>query len=196
MERSDLTELHFITEISNVPSILEMGILCNVASRNLRHVSVAMKEIQEKRAKKIVPNGRPLHQYANLYISARNPMLSRLRARNKDLCVLCVSTDVLDIPNVIIADGNAASEYTRFWSSPSGLEAVDANIIFAEFWTDPNQIVAWRNSRIRCAEVLVPERVDPSYIIGSYVSGPESLDSFKAIEKILPVQIHKQLFFD
>ena len=29
MERADLHELHFITEISNVPSILERGILSN-----------------------------------------------------------------------------------------------------------------------------------------------------------------------
>ncbi len=195
MERAELPELHFITAISNVPSILERGILCNVAVRSLKHVSVAMQKIQNTRAEKIVPNGRPLHEYANLYISARNPMLSTLRAKNLSLCVLRVNNEVLDLPNVIIADGNAASKYTRFWPSPDGLSAVDATVIFAEFWTDPDQIVEWKNRSIRCAEVLVPERVDPKYITGAYVSGPESLDVLQAIVPGLPVQIHRHLFF-
>jgi hypothetical protein len=195
MERTDLPELHFITEISNVPSILQRGILSNVAARRLKHVSVAMLEIQDRRAKTAIPNGRPLHEYANLYISARNPMLSRLRAKNLDLCVLRVHNEVLDLPNVVIADGNAASEYTRFWPSPEGLSAVDAGVLFAEFWTDPDQIVAWRNRRIRCAEVLVPERVDVKHITGAYVSNQQTLDSFQIIAPGFSVQIHKHLFF-
>jgi len=195
MNRADLSELHFISEISNMPSIMEKGILCNIDARRLRHVSVALSDVQDKRDRKVVPGGLPLHEYANLYIFARNPMLSRIRARNASLCVLRVSTVVLDLPNVVIADGNAASQYTRFWPSPEGLEAVDADVVFAEYWTDNDQIAAWRKSRIRCAEVLVPKRVDPKFIYGAYVSGQEALRTFQAVETRLPVQINAHLFF-
>jgi ssDNA thymidine ADP-ribosyltransferase, DarT len=60
-----------------------------------------------------------------------------------DLCVLRISSSVLRLPGVIIADGNAASDYTSFWASPSGLAKVDKDTVFAEWWTDPNQFVAW-----------------------------------------------------
>ncbi len=75
MRRSDLAELHFITHIANVASILEHGILCHKKAKRLDPASVAMPEIQDIRAKKAVPAGKPLHEYANLYIHARNPML-------------------------------------------------------------------------------------------------------------------------
>jgi O-acetyl-ADP-ribose deacetylase (regulator of RNase III)/uncharacterized protein YwgA len=80
MNRSDFSELHFITMIANVPSIMQNGILCNRRAKQLQHVSIAMLEIQDLRANKIVPGGRALHDYANLYFSARNPMLYKGRS--------------------------------------------------------------------------------------------------------------------
>jgi hypothetical protein len=73
-----------------------------------------MEVIQERREKKIVPGGRPLQEYVNLYIHARNPMLYVLQSRHIDLCILRVSTEILDLPGVIITDSNASSDYARF----------------------------------------------------------------------------------
>jgi hypothetical protein len=57
MNRSDLQELHYITIISNIPSIMTKGILSHKRSKRINHNSVAMEEIQERRKKKIVPGG-------------------------------------------------------------------------------------------------------------------------------------------
>jgi len=68
-----------------------------------------------------VPNGRALHEYANLYICPRNPMLLKKSDIHERICVLQVSVDVLDIPNVIVTDSNAASKYVSFRPAPGGV---------------------------------------------------------------------------
>lgn len=195
MRRSDLSELHYIAHIGNVPSILAQGILCYERAQVLSHVSVAMLEIQERRAKRIVPGGLPLHKYANLYICARNPMLYKRLGMHLDLTVLRVSTEVLDLPGTIIADGNASSDYTAFWPSPVGLERVQGDFVFAEYWTDDDLIEYWHKKRIKCAEVLVPGVVEPRFITGAYVSCQESKRRFRATGAHLPVTINGRLFF-
>jgi hypothetical protein len=69
MKRNELEELHYITTIRNVPSIMSKGILSHKLVRKIDHNSVAMEVIQERREKKVVPGGRPLHEYVNLYIN-------------------------------------------------------------------------------------------------------------------------------
>ena len=133
MERSELPELYYITLIANVPSILKHGILCHRNAKRIQHVSIAMTEIQGRRAKIRVPRAQRLHNYVNLYLCARNPMLFKRKHLHMDLCVLRVSTDVLDIPEVVITDGNAASSYTRFWPPSEGLPNVNKELVFAEF---------------------------------------------------------------
>lgn len=195
MNRSDLLELHYIAPISNVPSILDKGILCYRAAQAIAHISVAMTEIQDRRSPKTVPGGMPLHEYVNLYIHARNPMLFKLRDQHQKLCVLRVSATVIDLPGAIIADGNAASEYTRFWPSPSGLAEVDRDLVFAEDWTDPDLIVYWRKKQVRCAEVLVPGRIEPRFILGGYVSCEEAKTELESLAPSLDVIIDEHLFF-
>nr|VFJ98995.1 MAG: protein of unknown function (DUF4433) [Candidatus Kentron sp. LFY] len=74
-----------------------------------------MADVQDRRNKIQVPGGMRLHQYANLYFDARNPMMYKRLAQVEVLCVLCVSTDVLNLPGVVITDQNAASDYVRFY---------------------------------------------------------------------------------
>ncbi len=109
MNRADVTELHYITTIASVPSMLRHGILSHSLADQLAPDSVAMPEIQERRRNKQIPGARLLHEYANLYFDAHNPMLSKCRARNDEICVLQIDPGVLDIPGVIIANRNAAS---------------------------------------------------------------------------------------
>ncbi len=70
-----IRELHYIVAIANVPSIVKNGILCYEKASKVAHISVASREVQERRKKKKIPNGLPLHEYVNLYLNARNPML-------------------------------------------------------------------------------------------------------------------------
>jgi len=60
VRREDLNELHYITPIDNVPSILKLGILSHAGAAEIEHVSVAMDEIQQRRAQVVVPGGRQL----------------------------------------------------------------------------------------------------------------------------------------
>lgn len=171
MQRSQLTELHYIAPIENVPSILKLGILSHNRAQSVAHKSIAMSEVQTKRAARSI-DGCPLHDFANVYFSARNPMMFVRRESHDELCVLLVSPDVLNLPGTIISDQNAASDYATFWVSPGGLTAIDEDKVFARYWTHPdNQAEEARHKSLKCAEVLVPDVIASEHIIGAYVSG-------------------------
>src|SRR5882672_9673668 len=104
MKRADVKELHYITAIANVLSILQLGILSHTQADQLDHDSVAMPEIQERRKNKQIPGARTLREYANVYFDAHNAMLSKCRHRNNEICVLRVTPSVLDLPGVIVTD--------------------------------------------------------------------------------------------
>jgi len=171
------------------------GILSHKQSKKIDHNSVAMEEIQERREKKIVPGGRPLHEYVNLYFHARNPMLYVRQSQHIDLCILRVSPQVLDLPEVVITDRNASSAYARFDPAPRGLSIVDKEMTFAEYWTHSDPIEAMRRKSAKCAEVLVPDRIDPILIMGAYVSCPDAKTTLDALGVDIPVAINSYLFF-
>src|SRR5262249_62402948 len=100
--------------MANLPSVMERGILSYERTAKLPHHSVALQPVQEKRDQKHVPGGLRLHQYANLYFHARNPMMFKRRPEAPNLCVLRVSTQVLELEGTVISDQNAASDYVRF----------------------------------------------------------------------------------
>lgn len=195
MRREDLDELHYITPIATVPSICELGILSHRRAESVPHKSVAMIELQEVRAVKVVPGGRPLHEYANLYFTARNAMLRKRQDRHAELCILQVSPDVLDLRGVVVSDRNAACAYPRFSPAPEGLSIVDRALTFAESWLDPNAVEQAKRKAAKCAEVLVPDRVAPKYLIGAYVSCQASLARFSALGVNLPATVNPHLFF-
>ncbi len=195
MQRHELEELHYITPIDNVPSILQLGILSHRRIKDVDHESVAMDEIQDRRAKVTVPGGRKLHEYANLYFCARNPMMYKRQALHQDLCVLRINPDIIDLKNVVITDGNASSDYVRFSAAPKGLAIVDKDWTFAENWTDSDPIQYFRKKAAKCAEVLVPDFINPEYFLGAYVSCQEAMDKFQALETTISVIIDSHLFF-
>jgi hypothetical protein len=170
MERSRIQELHYITDVANVASMLKRGILSNRLARRVArgHVSVADAEVQARRASKRVWVGRssrPLHDYANLYVHARNAMLYiLLRSKQGDLTVLSVDSEVLDLDGVVVADRNAASFASLFLPAAEGIAALDEAAVFAERWTS-----SYEAKQLRMAEVLVPDRVPLSLIKGAYV---------------------------
>lgn len=196
MRRNELDELHYIAHIDNIQSIERLGILSHRGAARVRHESVAKEAIQRRRAQKPVPGGRPLHEYVNLYICARNKMLYLIQNRHRELCVLRINPDVIDLPGAIVADRNASSDHVRFEPAPRGLRLVDRNLVFAEYWTHPDDpIQEMRHGSIKCAEVLVPDRVAPGFIIGAYVSCDESLARFHALGVGFAATANPHLFF-
>lgn len=165
-----VTELHNIMPIANIASVLVHGILSHEKCVELAHTDVSMAAIQDKRNLVQVPGGRKLHQYANLYFHARNPMMYKRNHLRDTLCVLRISTDVLPLPGVVVSDQNASSRYVRF-RPPEDLDSLNFDKIYADDWTHPNDPVAyWRHKSMKCAEVLVPDCVEPKYIEGAYVA--------------------------
>jgi ssDNA thymidine ADP-ribosyltransferase, DarT len=196
MSRDQLVELHYITPIANISSILERGILSHQRAARILHETVALEEVQERRDRRAVPRGRPLHHYVNLYMCARNPMMYRRKEFHAQLCVLRIGTRVLDWPGVIITDRNAARGIARFLPSPSGLGAVDHALVFAEDWRHPGDLIALDNHRgIKCAEVLVPDVIDSSQIVGAYASCSQSASALRRLAPDLEVTVNSHIFF-
>jgi len=164
-----VTELHCIMPIGNLPSVLEYGLLSYERAAKLEHASVAMQPVQDRRDQKRVPRGLRLHQYANLYFHARNPMLFKRLAEAPHLCVLSVSTDVLELDGTVITDCNAASDWVRFLH-PRQWSLVNFDDVFAADWRHPgNPPRYYQHKSRKCAEVLVPHRISPEYLIGARV---------------------------
>ena len=196
MNRSDIKELHYIAPIENVPSIMEHGILSNRLASRLSHRSVAMEEIQERRRDKRIPNARLLHEYVNLYFDAHNPMLSKCRAHNDIICVLRVDHTAVDMQGVIVTDKNAAKDYVRFYPVIEGLQALDKDLVFAQFWLNRDDPFDEQYRRgVKCAEILVPDSVSPDLLIGAYVANQRALRAFEALGTRLPVAIKSAMFF-
>jgi hypothetical protein len=196
MNRADVKELHYITAIANVLSILQRGILSHTLAAQLDHDSVAMPEIQERRKNKQIPGARTLHQYANVYFDAHNAMLSKCRQRNNAICVLRVNAAVLDLPGVIVTDRNAASDLVSFRSARDGLKLIDRERLFARYWThqaDPYDEMSHKSEK--CAEVIVPDRIEAQFVTGAYVASRTALASFENLITGLPVQIRGDIFF-
>lgn len=189
-----VSEFHCIMPVTNVPSVVDRGILCHEAASKIDHKSAAMQEIQDRRDKKRVPGGLRLHQYANLYFHARNPMLYKRRAQATSLCVLRVSTEVRHLDGVVITDRNAASDWVRFLH-PRQYRLLDFDSIFAMDWTHPNDAIAYyRHKSEKCAEVLVPHVVEPRFLRGAYVVNKDVLNGLSGICD-LPITINAAMFF-
>ena len=120
MDRAVLRDFHYITPLVNIPSILVHGILAHNRVQSTVHETISTQDVRDIRSGKVVPSGQELHDYANLYFDARNPMMYIRRALHIELCVLCISSDVVDLPGVVVTDGNAASTFTRFAPAPDG----------------------------------------------------------------------------
>ena len=189
-----VTELHCIMPMSNVLSVMTHGILSYDRAAKLAHHSVAMQPVQDRRDLKSVPHGLKLHQYANLYFHARNPMLYKRLNEASNLCVLRLSTQVLSIEGSVITDQNAASDWVRFLH-PSQWQVLDFDAIYAADWTHADPITYFRRKSRKCAEVLVPHCVETRFLTGAYVVDAVAAGRLAGLGFGLPVTIDPVLFF-
>jgi hypothetical protein len=195
MERDRLKELHCIMPIANVPSVMKLGILSHRRANEIEHGSVAAAEIQERRAAVRVHGGRPLHEYANLYFTARNAMMYVRKEEHASLCVLSIDTAVLDLPGTVVTDRNASADFVRFEPAPGGLAIVDEALTFAESWNHPDYFEKIRRKQAKQAEVLVPDRVEPKFVRGAYVSCKAAEDALLMLAPDCEVRRRRSLFF-
>ncbi len=190
-----ITELHCIMPIENIPSVMQRGILSHEQASRLSHNDISLSEVQDRRKKEKIGN-LMLHQYANLYFCARNPMLY-LRLNQKDsLCILRVSKEILKCEGIVISDRNASAyDYVKFYESPKGLHHIDFDLVFAEYWIDTNMFEYWRKKSIKCAEVLVPHCIEAGYIEGAYVANETAKVNLGNKGFSRPIAINAHMFF-
>ena len=143
----------------------------------------------------MIPGGRKLHDYVNIYLNARNPMLYVLLDQQRELCILRIDKRVLQLRNAIVSDRNAARDWAKFEPAPDGLEMIDKEEVFALSWNHADPFEKDRLKGVMCAEVLVPDKVESSYIIGAYVSSQEAYDTLKGLCPDLDIRISRTLFF-
>lgn len=195
MLRSRVTELHYITPIANLSSIVTWGILSHNLAAQLPHTSVSLESVQDRRARRRVPRGRLLHDYANLYFDARNAMMYRLKHSDVPLTVLCLNPAVLDLPGSIVTDGNAASNDTIFLPSPSGLARLDEYRVYADSWDNQDYWTKVELKRARCAELLVPNQVESRFVAGCYVDHRDRRLACSSQLPALSVEVNAHAFF-
>ncbi len=195
MNLREIHELYFITDISNVQSIMRYGILSHNEASRIQHCSIAEQGVQERRQNKRIPGtNKHLHDYANVYFDAHNPMLSARRHMNDNICVLRISPDILALDGVIVTDQNASRDC---WFKPvsEGLPLLDHSEIFAQFWINREDFFEeYRLKGIKCAEVLVPTCIDPCHIVGAFVANATASNNYRQISN-LPVGINANMFF-
>jgi hypothetical protein len=195
MNKSDILELHFITYIDNVPSIMRQGILShNRSQERTNYRDISEGGVQDRRATKKIPGtNKSLHDYANLYFDAHNPMLSSRRSENKEICVLRVKNLILDIEGVIVTDKNAARE-CWFKTVDEGLSLLDKDEVYATYWLHDDDWEQERRKGIKCAEVLVPDCVHSDFIFGAYVANNAAFNKLSDVSSI-SVITNRNLFF-
>lgn len=195
VKKTNQTGLYNIQAIENVPSIMLRGLLSNERADQIRHVSIAMEEVQERRNNIKIPNGLELHQYANVYFDPHNPMLSARRDRNEELCILKFDYHILDIPGTIISDRNASSAYASFYSPEIGLEMIDFDLVYSRYWVDNDYFEQMRKKSIKCAEVLVPYSIPYEYVVCAAVVNSVATDKLMNVGFDKPIEIEPRVFF-
>lgn len=192
--------LYNINSIKNLKSIFRLGLLSKneVKKLDLRYViDLSNIEVQSRRDNKKVPNYSFLHDYANLYFDARNPMMY-VQVKNENinhLCVICISKKVLDLEGTVVTDKNAASALSMFLTPKEALNELNFNEIFAQFWIDDNPRIMQERKSKKCAEVLVFNRIPVEYLIKIKVATNKAKILVEQLNLGVPVEIDKKMFF-
>lgn len=180
------SELYHMTHYSNLPSILERGLLSHnsVAASKIGRVDISEPNVQDLRVRKEPVFHRPIHDYVPLYFNPRNPMLCCRQEMQHEIVILRI-TDELDAlgQSVLFTDGNAASRDTLF-SNDVGVVIPSMDVLNAKRWDKLND-----GKRRRCAEVLVPDRLDARHITGIACYN-------QALAKTLATRLSRQVTVD
>jgi len=205
---SSPSEIYYISPIENLQQILNEGVLSHKRANNKKHSDVSDSEVQERRANKIVKNhdrdlaGKrelTIHRYANFYLRAHNSMMFVRRKMRTELCVLRIDPTILNRNEVIISSMNAAKDDAKF-HSVADCQFNEESTKFLKMkesfvFNDPDNK---KRKAVTQAEVLVPYKLNASYIKGIFVVN-EAVKG-KIIKEVgdisVPIDVHPSMFFD
>lgn len=145
------TFIYHITHINNLPSILVDGRLCTyneLCETGKFHISIAYQNIQERRAKIIVPcgSGGKLHDYVPFQFAPRSPMLYTISRGNVpdysdgQIPLLHLVSTTEDVKNAglsfVFCNGHAIMQFTDFFDDLTRLNQIDWQIMRERYWHD------------------------------------------------------------
>ncbi len=194
-EITNQTGLFNIQAIDNIPSIMRHGLLSNEKASKIKHTSIAMQEVQERRDTVLIPNGMALHKYANVYFDPKNPMLYKRKDENKNICILKFDRSILDFKGVVVSDRNASSTYASFYPPETGLREIDFNLVFASDWRDENQFIYFKKKSTKCAEALIPYFIPYDYVACAAVYSEEVKNKLEAAGFNKRIYVEPRFFF-
>ncbi len=196
IDLSYIKDLHYITHIETIPSILKHGILSHKRAESIAHRSIADLLIQQRRENKQIPGGMKLHHYVNLYFDSHNPMLSKIRKRNHEIAILEILKTILLVKDVIICDRNASSDYAAFYPVEIALNKLNFQMIYGRYWTKHmDSILLMEHKSIKCAEALIPNYVPPAYLSGIIVYDDSVKTRLESMRIPLQITIDSGMFF-
>lgn len=161
-----LLSLWHITHKANLWSVCRYGILNHGDAHKRRPAlqDISDPAVQRWRTKKDPIYHRAIHDYAPLYLNARNPMLYKRKARNSELCLVEVCPTILLTHKYLLTDGNAASATTSFYQDYRDLYQLPWDVLHGGSWRNKLD-----GKRKMCAEALIFPRVWPVYIKAVHV---------------------------
>lgn len=186
---------YYIAHVSNLRSILELGILSHeeVIKQQLASKPIYDEKIVSKRQAKLTPAKSSLWTYANVYFQARNPMLYRvIHEQSKDsIIVLQISPDIFPSSGAFITDGNAAGSQTIFHpADQNGLKKLDEQTFKRQYWSENDD-----SKRKIMAELLIPQMIPAGKITSIYVATEEARSKVEKISKSIQAIVQPEFFF-
>lgn len=155
---------HF-THLGNLAGIVCNGLLApnEQVNRNLTHKTIALQNIQDRRASMVVtcgPGG-VVHDYVPFYFCTCSSMLLNvIHAKNVDqlfLVYLAIPISVVDRDDVVFTSASANTSIPpEFFCDSTNLNRLNWPCIDSRKWSWPNE----QEKQARMAEVLIHRRVD------------------------------------
>jgi hypothetical protein len=151
-------------EEPNLILILQAG---EIRSYNLMrgqsYHNLTNEDVQAGRAAIVIPKTRkPLHDYVPLYLGFKTPMVAIYQAHNENLLFLRFSLDILAIPGVVVCDGDARSQSSKFYTftGPDVFSKIDiAAVRTVKYAKDPEL------KRKKQAEILIPDKLQTNQLL-------------------------------
>lgn len=203
-----LSTLYHITPIENIHTILLYGLFSHnlVNAENLSVASCSRSEIQERRSK-ILIGGKPATDFVPLFFSERPPMLFEIQRKypGRKMVYICIRAEIIGEKGVCFSDGNIANTQeiagmkhsTKIYSELKDLEKLDWKRI-KQF--DQVNCFFDEAKRIKSAEVLVPAKIDHSWIEKLIVPDDEAKSSLEEETLFpgsydIPVEVKSDFYF-
>jgi hypothetical protein len=182
---TNINGLYHITHKDNIVNIFDKGLLSHTMAHALEinKSDISNQSVQARR--------NHVHNKVPLYFNIKNPMTYTF-SNKSNLVILKIEKKIMLLPGVIFSDGNAAANSSKYYTSLQDLNKLNWGCINGPFWNDYND-----GKRIRCAEVLVPNKISTKHIQEIFVYDISTYNNLMKLlsNKNIPITIDKSYYF-